>query len=300
MTQRKKTVPLVPPPHTHKMDIRELCFQLFVCLFYALVCLDSLVTLRLNPGALRPSSLTLAKWHPLPAPDHEDLIIAYKILAVAAAFTAFTPRCYFRFFASIVAVAKSFSYFGTVLNRFQHVYFISLVLWLLVFAQDKRSIHARWTLHMQLAIMYFFTAVAKLDGHAFMNGDILSVIFLSRRNVQDAMTWTANLLFVDQLWIQRGLACSVILGEFVVAFLWATGKKPGLLLLLGLVFHLGVRVAGIFKVGFFTEYMLLCYLIPMGDVLANLTSGVSSKRDSAGKCRHLPAPDWLKKNSTRA
>ena len=179
-----------------------------------------------------------------------------------------------RWLVPIGAAVYAWLYFGSQLDSYQHHYFVAMVLLLACFVPWQRQATLAtpvktWALRLilvELAILYLWAAISKLDAH-WLDGLALSTqIHGSLRTLIDA---TLGIKVV---------AILVPLTELALALVWL---RPAWRVLapLGIAFHLGIVWSGL-EIGLFAWLMIGLYVFVIPD-------GVYR-----GLARHLPRISW--------
>jgi len=177
---------------------------------------------------------------------------------VAAAVGAAT-----RIMLPIAAALYAWIYFSSQLDSYQHHYLVALMLGLLCFVDWQRPADQRsatrpvggWPLRLllvQLAIMYFWAAISKVD-RAWLDGATLSLQI--HGSMRSAIEHTVGF----------GVAAKIVL--LVELALAATVfYRPGwwVALPMGVALHLGIVWSGL-EIGLFAWLMLVLYLLLVPD-----------------------------------
>lgn len=246
-------------------DWREaLAARLFVVLFYGLLMFDALIDAT-RSGWVQPSTLTVTKlpwlfedglrWAPSPGAVAEAL----HATALFAGVSAVAPRAVFPFAAVPTAVFYTFAYFATELNRYQHKYMLCVLLWVTPFV--LHSVRARRLVLAVVGIVYGWTAVAKLaDDGAFLSASILPLL-LMRSDFHDLAGAVGGVFHVHDVWVWRAVSASIVCAEATLAALFITRRRPVVAALLGASLHIGIELAGVFRISFFSYYMLILYVL---------------------------------------
>ena len=260
----------MPKKHAHytkNMDVSDRVFRGFTVAFYLLVAVDCFIDTRASPW-MQPSDIAVTK---LPAlfedglgwtPPHDVIAASTTAAAWFALIAAVVPCAYFPLMAIHTAAAYTFAYFATAMNHYQHKYLLCILLWIMPFTQHNAV--ARRLLHVQLGIVYAWTAVTKVaDGGLFAGAGILPLLSMTARNHAIVQT-VADALGVHGTRIWQAASVGVICVEVVLAVLLVTDRAPLVAILLGVCLHAGIELSGTFRIGFFSFYMLLFFalLIP--------------------------------------
>ncbi|MBA2544893.1 MAG: HTTM domain-containing protein [Deltaproteobacteria bacterium] len=186
-----------------------------------------------------------------------QLLIAY--FCVLAVFNVAT-----RLVVPIAAVLYAWLYFGSQLDSYQHHYLVALMLGIASFIPWARPVDAEpgtpvrsWAVRLllvQLAIMYLWAAISKLDA-VWLDGSTLgSQITGSLRSVIDGTVGF------------RAASVMVIVVELALAaMIW---MRPTWIIAapLGIAFHLGIVATG-FEIGLFAYVMCALYILVVPDAL---------------------------------
>ena len=189
-----------------------------------------------------------------------QLVSAY--LFVLAAFGVGT-----RVVVPIAAAIYACLYFGSQLDSYQHHYLVALVLAIACFVPWRRPPSATgadadadapvrtWAVRLllvQLALMYLWAAISKLDP-AWLDGRTLATQLSG--NMRDLATRTIGF---------QGAAIAVVVVELALAAtIWS---RRGWIVAapLGILFHLGIVLTG-FEIGLFAYLMLALYALVLPD-----------------------------------
>lgn len=183
-------------------------------------------------------------------------------------------------------------------DSYQHHYLLSLVLLCIVFfprvsatqvRQDPRAVIANaWAyalLAAQLAIVYLWTAVAKLDD-AWLRGDTLRRTLLGEPGQTPTAVDSALLRLFSQPGVSPAISIGTVVleGLLVIGYLFAVGQDQrtskasrlacGLFWALAVNLHATIMLMPL-KIGLFSLYMLLAacvFLLPL-NVLKRISSG---------------------------
>lgn len=161
----------------------------------------------------------------------------------------------FRALQIFVAVCYNFAYWANALDQYQHKYFLCLVLILLPWPKANGRL-----IVIQFAILYFWTAVAKVtDGGVFLSGDLLKMT-TQRREVYDGVHFVSALVGVedDTLWALS--AWCVVVVELVLCLLLLTEDARVLTAIIGITMHANFEVVGNLSIGWFSYYMIAFYV----------------------------------------
>jgi hypothetical protein len=280
---------------------------LFRVAFFTLVGIDAFLQLQHAPrygaGGFNVSHLPLLDAL-LPLPSRDGMVVVFLLQA----YLAFRVALGGAGRAPLVALTAlyGYGYFISQLNSYQHHYLIFLLLvlccfvpWSAAHARDgarpdaPASVHS-WAVRLilaQLALVYLWAAIAKMDG-MWLDGTTLAR--------QIGAGWTRDTierLFGTATPADPGgfarVAWLVMLTELflVVAMLWR--RLWPVALVVGVAFHAGVEIAG-FQIGLFSYFMFACYLLVLPDRwIAGGTRHVATAARRAGGA-------WLGRGWARA
>ena len=183
----------------------------------------------------------------------------YALTAAAACVASLGTDRWYTPAALVAACAYTLAYFSNVCDKYQHHYLLCLLLILLPWARTRTWVQR--LIFYQVAIVYFWTAVAKItDGGLFLSGAFVRTT-ARRREVFDAVHVASSYVGVEDETMWSALAFSVVAVELVLCVLLATGKFRGLAILIGVHMHMGVEFVGKLSIGFFSYYMLSLYVL---------------------------------------
>lgn len=239
-----------------------LLWRVFRLLFFGLLAADALWKFT---GPTESSSLLVSKI-PLLFEEGLDWVPTPKFLArisgvvcLAAAVASLGPERFYPRAAAVAAAGYNIAYFGDTTDRYQHHYLLCLLLALLPWARDHAWV--KRLVFVQLALVYFWTGVAKIvDGGLFLEGHFVRMA-ARRRIVFDGVHWLSELTGIDDISMWSLLAVQVVLFEVVLCGLLLTGRAPRLAVVLGVAMHLGFELVGKLSIGYFSWYMLTLYIL---------------------------------------
>lgn len=204
-------------------------------------------------------------WLPLPPPTrgvmvavYFGLTLAFALIAQGVALPVLMPAA---------AALYAYGYFASQLDSYQHHYLVCLLLLLWCFvprAPDPAPARASrdairtvrsWALRLiliQLALLYLWAAIAKLDPQWF-DGTAL------RGQVQPG--WPRNM--IDSLGWDR-VAVLVLLTELTIAATVWWQRPWWIALSLGVGLHVGIELVGL-EIGLFSYLMIATYLLVVPD-----------------------------------
>lgn len=219
----------------------------------------------------------------LPLPDTTWVLGAYLLMSYLAFRIALGGLT--RFALPALAVLWNAVYFSSQLDSYQHHYLIGLVLIILCFVpfdqeegddappEAPRRTWAGRLLVVQLSILYFWTAVAKVDGQ-WLSGETLTTQ-VSVDWVRDLADSAGRAMGSDATGFWSLSSIAVCLGECFVAAGWQIPRLRVPTLLLGAGFHAGVEILG-FKIGLFSYFMFTMYLLLVPDWVIKILYGFRS------------------------
>ena len=190
-----------------------------------------------------------------------------------------------RFVVPIAALLYGWLYFGSQVDGYQHHYLVFIMLVVASFVPWERPAGAvgdtpvrSWALRLflvQLGIVYFWTAVAKLDG-AWLDGSTLG------RQMTGGLR-----SMVDSTIGIKAASVSVPLVELVLAGTVWFKRTSFIAAPLGILLHCGIVAMGL-EIGLFAYLMLACYLLVIPDSLYRFIA-----TDKPGPLAELMAkPSW--------
>ncbi|TNE86279.1 MAG: tetratricopeptide repeat protein [Deltaproteobacteria bacterium] len=220
------------------------------------------------------------------------LLSAFLSLCVAAGIAT-------RVFIPLIATLYGYAYFSSMADGYQHHY---LLFWILVVCSFVRFDQApgiasppaegrirSWglsLLYAQIAIVYLFTAITKVDPQ-WVSGWALEQQ-VSTPSVRALFESTNAALGLGPLGAYAIVATSVMLWQFLAAASFVDERLHAIACLTGLVFHVTIEFIGI-EIRWFSYYMIALYyllLLPdtwyawvaerLSTAFAPLTSALSS------------------------
>lgn len=234
-----------------------ICFR-FV--FFGLHAVDAVLQLshapRYGAGDFNVTQVPL----PLPDPSRVGMSFVYGAMAIAFAMLALGVGV--RVLLPLAAALYSYAYFISQLDSYQHHYLMCLLLIVLCFVPtaptrvgaDGRRWVQSWALRLalvQLAIVYLWAAIAKLEG-PWLDGTLLT---RQLRPDSSLRTVVSALGFAT-------VAKLVLVTEATLAATVWNRRAWFVALPLGLGLHLGVEWMDL-DIGLFSYYMLGSYLLVM-------------------------------------
>ena len=215
---------------------------------------------------------------PLPTPSSiGNLYLLVGVLSALCAFGVGGKRSMI-----LTATLYNLSYFWSQADSYQHHYLLGLVLLLLpwiTWRKDEKLGIGLPALYFQMAFIYFWTAVAKMEP-VWLSGETLSMMVSHpdvRQNIVDfgsSLGWSESVTFS---WAAWGVMCGELFAT--LAFLFKPLRTLGFLIIPW--FHIMVEWIG-FDIELFSYYMLLlnlCLLAP--DSLWNPLEALHKKWTSA-------------------
>lgn len=169
-----------------------------------------------------------------------------------------------RWVVPIAAAIYAWLYFGSQLDSYQHHYLMVLVLGIGCFVPWQRPAHATpstavrtWAIRLvlvQLAIMYLWAAISKLDP-AWLGGRTLGSQLTGPLRTAIDRTVGMKVASGAVIAVELALACTV----------WTRGARA-FASALGIVFHLGIMASGL-EIGLFAHLMLGLYILVIPDAV---------------------------------
>ncbi len=237
-------------------------FRVFRLLFFGLLAFDEFLAASrpADPSALLISKVPLVfedtlDWVPTPI----LLSRAHTVACVASLVAALAPYRWYKKSAVIAAVLYNFAYWSNALDRFQHHFLLCMLLVLLPWAHDHSWV--RRLVVVQLAIVYFWTAVAKLaDDGLFLGGDFVRMA-ARRREVFDAVHYMASMVGLEDGTVWSIFAANIVGVELLLVVLLLTERVPWLAIFVGVSMHLGIEFVGKLSIGRFSWFMMSLYIL---------------------------------------
>ena len=237
-------------------------FRVFRLLFFGLLAFDELIA---SYKPVESSALLISKV-PLIFEDGLDWVPTEKFLSRVhwlacggAMVASLGPHASYKFAAIEVAVLYNFAYWANALDRFQHHALLCMLLVLLPWVYEKTWV--RRLLTIQLAIVYFWTAVAKLaDDGLFLGGDFVRMA-ARRREVFDAVHYMASMVGLEDGTVWSIFAANIVGVELLLVVLLLTERVPWLAIFVGVSMHLGIEFVGKLSIGRFSWFMMSLYIL---------------------------------------
>ena len=223
---------------------------------------------RYGAGGLNVSHLPMLD-DLLPTPERLWMLGAFVLMSYLAFRIALGGAT--RYALPLLTALWGATYFISQLDSYQHHYLIFLVLLICCFVpwdapredpkedgSDERGSWAVRLLTVQISVLYFWTAVAKMDP-LWLSGQTLSTQ-IKVPWVKEWMLSAAQTLDTDIAGLWALAAVAVTVGELAVAAGWQLRRFYLPTMLLGLSFHIGVELVE-FKIGLFSYFMMSIYLL---------------------------------------
>ncbi len=160
-----------------------------------------------------------------------------------------------RIATAAAAACYTFAYMATSLNRYQHKYFLCLLMWYIALPEDQ----VRRFIKASISLLYFWTAVAKVvDGGTFLSGSYLPYLLAASQMDQWLVSYVGS--YAGTIWTL--VPYGTVFIELALSAMFATGRFPALGALSIIVLHGSFELTGIFRIGYFSYYMFLqCLLL---------------------------------------
>lgn len=239
-----------------------LTFRIFRLLFFGLLALDEFfaAVVHAEPSALLMSKVPLffeegLDWVPTP----KALSRVHTVACLAAFAASVCPDAVYKHAAISAAVCYNFAYWANAIDGYQHHYLLCLLLTLLPWVRDHEWV--KRLIVVQLAIVYFWTSVAKLaDGGLFLEGHFIR---MTTRHiwVYDRVHELSVVTGIDELSLWSLFAIQVVIAEILLVALLLTGRMPWLAIIIGVAMHLSFEIVGKLSIGFFSWYMMTLYIL---------------------------------------
>lgn len=258
---------VAPPNYWNDFELPRDHVALVRFAFFAVLAVDAFLQIAHAPRYGGDFNVPQFAWLPLPSPGREgalaiDLVLTY--LFVLAALGVAT-----RVVVPLAAALDAYYYFSSQLDSYQHHYLVVMLLVIASFVPwDARERYVKsWALRLfcvQIAILYAWAAIAKLDG-AWLDGTTLRAQVRPEwtRDLLDAIGWSAA-------------AWGVVLAEVFLAVAWLWPRLWPYALVPGVGFHAGIELAD-FRIGQFSYVMIAIYLLMLPRAI-----GVAPARALAG------------------
>jgi Vitamin K-dependent gamma-carboxylase len=246
------------PSFWHDFELRWSTWVLFRLIFFGLHAVDAFLQIghapRYGAGGFNVQQLP---GHWLPDPTRVGMTFTYGTMTILFALIA--QGVMVRWLLPIAAVLYGYAYFVSQLDSFQHHYLMWLLLVVLCFVPtqptsigaDHRSWLRSWALRLllvQLAIVYVWAAIAKMDG-PWLDGTLL---------MRQVHTSTMRTLIGGIGY--RTAAIAVLATELTLATALCNRRLWWLALPLGIALHGGVEMIDL-DIGLFSYFMLALYLL---------------------------------------
>jgi hypothetical protein len=198
------------------------------------------------------------RWLPLPAPDRAVMVVVNLLLVHLFTLAAFGAGT--RLVVPLAAAVYGYGYFSSQLDSYQHHYLVAMLLVCASFVPwHAREPRVRsWALRLvtvQLAILYLWAAIAKLDP-LWLDGTTLQRQIGKPwlRDVADRIGWDV-------------VAAQILAVELGLAAAWLWRRSWPYVAVVGIAFHVAVEVAG-FRIGLFSYVMIAIYLLMIPQAIA--------------------------------
>ncbi len=245
--------------------VQPYAFRLFRLTFFGLLAVDTFIWSYKWGSDSNVSAFRISKL-PFIFEDGLDFVPTLKLVSRLYALTAaaacvaslgtdrwYTPA------ALVAACTYTLAYFSNACDRYQHHFLLCLLLILLPWARTR--VWVQRLIFYQVAIVYFWTAVAKItDGGLFLSGAFVRTT-ARRREVCDAVHVAASYAGVQDTTMWSVLAVCVVVLELALCILLVANKLRWLAILIGVSMHLGIEFVGRLSIGFFSWYMLFFYVL---------------------------------------
>ncbi|MEZ4403118.1 MAG: HTTM domain-containing protein [Kofleriaceae bacterium] len=255
--------PPPPTPSTHPgcwrdVEVPWTTWVVFRLVFFGLHAVDAFLQIshapRYGAGGFNVPHLPFP---PLPDPSRAGMTFVYGTLAIGFALIALGVGV--RALLPLVAALYGYAYFVSQLDSYQHHYLMWLVLVILCFVPtaptsvgaDGRGWLRAWALRLvlaQLAILYLWAAIAKLDP-AWLDGTLLAQQIKPGR----VRRLVAAIGFAT-------MAKLVLATELALAATVWTRRLRWVALALGLGLHVGIELVDL-EIGLFSYFMVALYLL---------------------------------------
>ncbi len=204
----------------------------------------------------------------LPVPSAEAVGVAWLVAGFAALRLVLGVAV--RQSAVLCALGYAGVYFWSQADNYQHHYLVSLMTLAATFVPWERTVRApdeaeprvaHWAvrlLYVQVAILYFWAAVAKMDP-LWLDGSTMEY-FTRGGEARANVAWLAGKLGVEVPTLLVGAAWSVMLGELFAAAVFLVPRLWWLGVLVIPWFHVGVEWLD-FKIEWFSYYMIALNLV---------------------------------------
>lgn len=257
-------------------EIMRVRLTMFRVVFFVLLGFDMWVLMvphapRHDIGAFNVSDIPILDGF-LPPPT----AMAFTALYLIGGFLALRIALGLAQRASVVALTIIYSaaFFWSQVDSYQHHYLICLLLFLCCFVpfdqtpgldraydeSDPPKLHS-WAarlMYVEVSVVYFFTAVTKVDEH-WLNGWALERI-IQVDYVREFYTAINESLGWSELGMYSFVAHTIMLWQFFVAVAFLFPKLRGLACVTGPIFHILIEVIDL-KIGWFSYYMIGIYYI---------------------------------------
>lgn len=171
---------------------------------------------------------------------------------------------------TLMSLSSAYVYFCSQLDSYQHHYLTVVLIGIMAVGswlspRGRLAPWVHWMLRAQIALVYLWAAVAKLDP-GWRSGSPLQRQ-IQPEWAQAAIQDLAQTVGATELAVYGALATSVLVVEVLLAGMWMRRSTWWLAFPLGLGFHASVELLE-FKVGRFSWIMAALYLLILPDGLA--------------------------------
>ena len=254
---------------------------LFRVTFFAIVALDAWLQIEHAPryGA-GDFNVSHFPWLDgiLPLPSRSGILIVFLVQAFLALRVMFGVAV--QSSLGLLTILYGYTYFISQLDSYQHHYLVFLILLLCNLVPWRSSASGStvsWALRLilvQVAVVYFWAAMAKLETH-WLSGQVLQV--------QIGEGWVPGIIHQLPGGLATGARLVLVTELFLVLALLVRRLWPAALVV-GVTFHLGVELAG-FQIGLFSYFMFSIYLLVVPDRwVERLAASFRYRSQGRGRC----------------
>lgn len=254
----------------HGFEFSAAKLELFRIVFFGIFALDAFLQIphapRYGAGDFNVAHFEwLSTLLPMPS---RHLMLAVFLLQAFLAFRIMAGVAIRQSLALLTALF-GYGYFISQVNSYQHHYLLFLLLFLLNFcpwdaarrSENPKELMPGWsirTLLVQFSILYFWTAVAKMDGH-WLSGETLAMQ-VPDSGTRDMVANVAQSLGVETLTLWAAASIGVMVMEVILAIGLQFPKLWPFMMPIGMAFHASVEFSG-YKIGLFSYFMVLAYIL---------------------------------------